>query len=99
MTFIFIGAMLGAIFGGFSGLIIGSAIGYMASRAIRQSILGGLNVAQSQLIDSTFAVMGALCKADSIVTRDELNVVEQSFDMLGLGGEQRQAAKAAFNRG
>ncbi len=43
--------------------------------------------------------MGALCKADSVVTRDELNVVEQTFDMLKLGDEQRQAAKAAFNRG
>ncbi len=92
MLFIVIGAMLGAIFGGFYRLIIGAAIGYVASRAIRQSILGGLSVAQSQLIDPMFAVMGALCKADNIVTRDEINVVEQIFDMLRLGGEQRQAA-------
>ena len=95
----FVGAMLGAIFGGFVGLFIGAGIGYVASQAIRYSILGGLKVAQSQLIDSTFSVMGALCKADSVVTRDELNVVEQTFDMLKLGDEQRQAAKAAFNRG
>ena len=99
MQFIFVGAMLGAIFGGFVGLFIGAGIGYVASQAIRYSILGGLKVAQSQLIDSTFSVMGALCKADSVVTRDELNVVEQTFDMLKLGDEQRQAAKAAFNRG
>lgn len=99
MLFMFIGAMLGAIFGGFTGLIIGAAIGYVASRAIRQSILGGLSVAQSQLIDSTFAIMGALCKADNVVSRDEIKVVEQIFDMLRLGGEQRQSAKAAFSRG
>jgi len=95
----FVGAILGAIFGGFFGLFIGAGIGYVASQAIRYSILGGLNVAQSQLIDSTFSVMGALCKADSVVTRDELNVVEQTFDMLKLGDEQRHAAKGAFNRG
>ena len=95
----FVGAILGAIFGGFFGLFIGAGIGYVASQAIRYSLLGGLKVAQSQLIDSTFSVMGALCKADSVVTRDELDVVEQTFDMLKLGDEQRQAAKAAFNRG
>ncbi len=99
MQFIFIGAILGAIFGGFIGLFIGATVGYVASQAIRQSILGGLRVAQSQLIDSTFSIMGALCKADSVVTRDELDVVEQIFDMLRLGSEKRHAAKAAFNRG
>lgn len=99
MQIILVGAILGAIIGGFNGLLIGAALGYLASRAIQQSILGGLRVAQSQLIDSTFSIMGALCKADRVVTRDEINVVEQIFDMLRLGGEQRQAAKAAFNRG
>lgn len=99
MQIILVGAILGAIFGGFTGLLIGAALGYLARLAIQQSVLGGLSVAQSQLTDSTFSIMGALCKADRVVTRDEINVVEQIFDMLRLGGEQRQAAKAAFNRG
>jgi DnaJ like chaperone protein len=43
--------------------------------------------------------MGALCKADSVVTRDEIQVAESLFDRLHLSGEQREAAKAAFNRG
>jgi len=99
MLFIVIGALLGAILGKTTGLVIGAALGYLASRALRQSILGGLRIAQSQLIDSTFAVMGALCKADRVVTRDEIDAVERIFDMLRLGGEQRQQARAAFNRG
>ena len=94
-----IGALLGAFFGGFAGLIIGGLIGYAASFALRQFIVGSLQVAQSQLLDSTFAVMGALCKADNVVSRDEINAVEQIFGMLKLQGESRKQAKAAFNRG
>lgn len=99
MTLMYIGAILGAIFGGFTGLFIGAFVGYMAGQAIQQTVLGGLKVAQTQLMDSTFAVMGALCKADNVVSRDEINVVKQIFEMLKLNEEQRQAAKAAFNRG
>ncbi|MGB5629876.1 MAG: hypothetical protein WBM57_10950, partial [Woeseiaceae bacterium] len=59
----FIGALLGAIFGGFSGLILGGLIGYAVSAAVRQLIIGSLKVAQSSLLESTFSIMGALCKA------------------------------------
>ncbi|MEJ2604986.1 MAG: co-chaperone DjlA, partial [Gammaproteobacteria bacterium] len=48
---------------------------------------------------STFGVMGALCKTDGVVTRDEIAAVERIFDMLRLGEEQRRDARAAFNRG
>jgi DnaJ like chaperone protein len=65
----------------------------------RSSVVGGLRVVQSQLIDSVFAIMGALCKADNVVTRDEINTVEKIFRMFNLQGEQREQAKAAFNRG
>lgn len=99
MQIILIGGVIGAIFGGFGGFLIGAALGYLATRAIQQSILGGLSVAQSHLIDSTFSIMGAVCKADNVVTRNEIDVVEQTFDLLRLGDEQRQAAKAAFSRG
>ncbi len=99
MLFIVIGAMLGAIFGGIPGLFFGGLLGYMASVAVQHSVVGGLRVAQSQLLDSTFAIMGALCKADNVVSRDEINAVEQIFRMLKLQGEQREQAKAAFNRG
>ena len=43
--------------------------------------------------------MGALSKADGVVTRDEINAVEKIFGMLNLHGEHRKNAKAAFNRG
>ena len=96
---IFIGALLGAIFGGLPGLLLGGFVGYVAGAALRQTLLGGLRVAQTQLLDSTFAIMGALCKADTVVTRAEINAVEQIFGMLKLQGAQREQAKAAFSRG
>jgi DnaJ like chaperone protein len=99
MFLVVIGALLGALFGGFTGLLIGAAVGYAARAALRQTVIGGLRVVQSQLIDSTFAVMGALCKSDNVVTRDEIDAVEKIFTMLRLQEDQRQAAKAAFNRG
>ena len=95
----FIGALLGATFGGFSGLIIGGLIGYGANFALRRFVVGSLQVTQSQLLDSTFSIMGALCKADTVVSREEINAVEQMFNMLRLQGESREQAKAAFNRG
>lgn len=99
MLLIVIGAVLGLLFGGFVGLIVGGALGYAANQALRRAVVGGLRVAQSQLIDSTFAVMGALCKADRVVTREEIDVAERIFTMLRLSEEQREQAKAAFNRG
>jgi DnaJ like chaperone protein len=99
MFFVVIGALLGALFGGFTGLLIGAALGYAAGVILRRSVIGGLRIVQSQLIDSTFAVMGALCKADSVVTRDEIDAVQRIFAMLRLQEEQRQAARAAFTRG
>jgi hypothetical protein len=99
MFLVVIGALLGALFGGFPGLLIGAALGYAAGAVLRQSVIGGLRIVQSQLIESTFAVMGALCKADSVVTRDEIDAVERIFAMLRLQDEQRRAARAAFNRG
>ncbi len=99
MFFIVIGGFIGLLVGGPAGLLIGAALGYAAGVALRQSVLGGLRVMQSQLIDTTFSVMGALCKADKVVTRDEIKTVEQIFTMLRLQDEQRRQARAAFNQG
>ena len=99
MFLIILGAIIGALIGQLPGAIIGGLIGYGAGVALRQSVMGGLRIVQSQLIDSTFSIMGALCKADKVVTRDEIQAVERAFEMLNLHGEQRAQAKAAFTRG
>lgn len=99
MTLEFIGAMIGLFTGGPIGLLVGGFIGYFVGHALKSAAVGGLRVAQTELIETTFSVMGALCKADNVVTRDEIQMAEQAFDMLRLGGEQRDLAKAAFNDG
>ncbi len=99
MLLVVIGAIIGLLIGKFPGLLIGGALGYAVNVWLRRKIVGGLQGLQTQLIDSTFSVMGALCKADSVVTRDEIRTVEQIFTMLRLTPELREQAKAAFNRG
>ena len=99
MTLVFIGAIIGLFASGPAGLLVGGIIGYLASIALQRTVLGGLRVAQTELIESVFAVMGALCKADSVVTRDEIKTVEQIFGMLRLTDEQRRLAKSAFSEG
>jgi len=99
MFFPVLGALLGLFAGGLQGLIIGALLGYAIGWGLQRSVVGTLQVAQSEFLDATFSVMGALCKADNVVTRDEINAVERAFDQLRLAPEQREAAKAAFNRG
>lgn len=99
MLAVFLGAILGALFGGFTGMLIGAGLGYALSWWVQRTVFGSLRIAQEALLDSTFSVMGALCKADSVVTRDEIKVVEGIFAQLRLSPEQKTAAKAAFNRG
>jgi DnaJ like chaperone protein len=99
MLLVVIGAVIGFLFGRFPGLIIGAALGYAVSWGMQNRVVGKLRVVYSEFLNSTFAVMGALCKADSIVTRDEIKVAEALFKRLHLSREQRDAAKAAFKRG
>ncbi|MGD8340451.1 MAG: co-chaperone DjlA [Gammaproteobacteria bacterium] len=92
-------ALVGLLFGGFRGLVIGALIGYGARWALFALLKGGLQQAQTRFLDATFAVMGALSKADGVVTRDEIEATQRIFDMLRLSNPQREQAKAAFNRG
>lgn len=98
--FVLIGAAIGGLAGGSRGLLLGAAVGYGVGYLMTRVLLPrGLNVIQAQFLDSTFAVMGALCKADGQVSREEIRVAEQFFGKLGLDSEKRKAARAAFNRG
>jgi len=94
-----IGGVIGLFAGGPFAALIGAAAGYFASIALRNFVVGSLRVAQTDLVESVFSVMGALCKADSVVTRDEIETVEKIFTMLHLDDETRQLAKQAFAAG
>lgn len=97
MTLFF--AVIGLLFGGARGLLIGAALGFVLSRVVPALLKRGIGRIQIQFIDSTFAVVGALCKADGVVTRDEIQFAEGLFDRFNLQGVQREHAKEAFRRG
>jgi len=99
MTLVLIGAVLGLLAGGTRGILLGAALGWAANWLLRQFIVNQAGTVQSQFLESTFAVMGALCKADGVVTRNEIGVAQHIFDQLHLSAAQREDAKAAFNRG
>jgi DnaJ like chaperone protein len=92
-------ALLGLLFGGFRGLVIGALLGVGARFVLATAVRGGMQQATTGFLDASFAVMGALSKADGVVTRDEIEAVQRMFDMLRLPELQRQQAKAAFSRG
>ncbi|HMB73479.1 MAG TPA: co-chaperone DjlA, partial [Gammaproteobacteria bacterium] len=99
MSIVFIFALFGLIFGGAPGLMIGALLGFAVRWVLGTYLTGGLRQGQSGFLDVTFAVMGALSKADGVVTTAEIQTAQRIFDMLRLSPLQRDQAKAAFNRG
>lgn len=99
MSVIVLFALIGLFVGGVRGLLIGAALGYGASWVLQNMLGTRLASLQAQFLNSTFAVMGALAKADGAVSRDEIRVAESMFTRLNLSSEQRELAMAAFSRG
>jgi DnaJ like chaperone protein len=100
ILFILVGGLIGLFAGGVSGLLVGLILGWGLGLLVFETILPrALGVNQEQFLDSTFAVMGAVCKADGKISPEEIRVVEHFFGLLGLSPEQRQAAQASFDRG
>lgn len=96
---ILIGALLGYQIGRVPGMIAGIFLAIWLVRKLKSKIHSSVAQVQTQFLESTFAVMGALCKADGKVSQDEIKVAEALFDRLRLSAQQREIAKAAFNRG
>ena len=88
----FLLALIGLMAGGVRGLFIGFVIGYLATWILKTVLVKKLASVQTQFLESTFAVTGALCKADGVVTRDEIAIAESMFDRLHLSGQQREHA-------
>lgn len=96
---ILIGALIGYQLGRVPGMIIGIVLAAWLVRWLRGRLRSGIAQIQMQFLDSTFAVMGAMCKADGQVSQNEIRVAEALFDRLRLSAQQREVAKAAFGRG
>src|SRR5688500_12055088 len=99
MPLIFVVALIGLAVGGFRGMIISVVVSYALSWVTRKIVVQKLVSVQAQFLETTFAVVGAVCKADGVVTRDEIAMAEGMFARLNVSAEQRERAKAAFSRG
>lgn len=101
--FILVGALIGYAFNSWRGALIGGLMVWallpLLGRLLLRTAVKKIASIQTQFLDSTFAVMGAVCKADGHVSENEIRVAEALFDQLRLTGEAREAAKRAFNRG
>lgn len=101
--FIFVGGLIGLAVNGWRGALIGGLLVWallpLLGRLLLRTAVKKITAVQAQFLDSTFAVMGAVCKADGHVSENEIRVAEALFDQLRLNGEARDAAKRAFNRG
>lgn len=96
---IIFGGLIGYAFGRFPGFLIGAAIGAFLLQRLKSRLVSKLHGLQNGFIESVFAVMGALCKADGVVSRDEIQMAEAMFTRFRLNEAQRSMAKEAFNRG
>ena len=80
-------------------MIISVVLSYALSWVARMIVVQKLASVQEQFLGTTFAVMGAVCKADGVVTHDEIAMAESMFVRLNLSAEQKVLAKEAFGRG
>ncbi len=100
LLFLILGAVIGLFVAGVPGAVIGALGGALLGRALLTTLFArGLDAVRAQFLESTFAVMGAVAKADGRVSADEIRVAERFFERLALSAEQRRSAQDAFNRG
>lgn len=96
---IVIAALIGFFIGGAVGALLLATLAWCLGRWASVRLLRNLKAIQEQFLDATFAVMGALCKADGRVTEAEIRTAEALFDRLRLSPDARRSAQQSFNRG
>ncbi|MFC1839770.1 co-chaperone DjlA [Thermodesulfobacteriota bacterium] len=93
---------LGFLAGGPLGAIAGAALGHhlfdkFDSTESRALPFGQVEQAQTAYFVSLFSILGKLAKADGIVSREEISIVNQFLSNLRLPEEQKQFARNIFN--
>lgn len=96
------GGGLGFVFGGPLGAILGAVVGHHAFDSGRSGAglfdLSSLETKQSIYFVATFSMLGKLAKADGVVSRHEIDVIEQVMqNNLRLTPDARRFAIEIFN--
>ncbi len=99
---------LGLLLGGPLGAIAGAALGHVlvdkkmdfhggTARQIPGPDFRPAEQAQAAYFVSLFSILGKLSKADGVVTRDEITVVQGFIDSLPMDQREKQFARQVFN--
>jgi len=93
--------LLGYLAAGYWGALIGFIAGYWVDRARAASRLrgGASSTAQNIFFDTTFSVMGHVCKVDGRVSQAEIGIAEALIARMNLSPQARREAIDSFNRG
>jgi DnaJ like chaperone protein len=91
----FVGLILGH---GIPGALVGAAIGFVID-SLRQSQRYRATPQAGGFVTPLFALLGAVAKSDGRVSEAEIAIAERLMTRMGLSGEQRKEAIAAFNQG
>lgn len=103
----------GTVIGGTFGFMIGGPIGALLGAALGRNFDQGINSLprmesgqahqqqriQTAFFTASFTVMGHLCKADGLVSSEEIRVARQVMGQMQLNAAQTRAAMALFNEG
>lgn len=100
-----LGSTFGFMIGGPIGALLGAALGHNFDKGLElQGGTGGFDPGSQERVQTvfftaSFSVMGAICKADGQVTRDEIEIARQVMGQMQLSSAQRKAAMALFSEG
>ncbi len=96
-----VGAGLGFWIFGWIGAGIGFLLGHFLDRFLGRikQVGGRLLEVQKTFFETTFTVLGYVCKADGQVTPAEIQTTERIMEQMRLTQPRRRAAIEAFNRG
>ena len=94
LGFILTGGPLGAIAGAALGHVLFDKEDSIASKALP---FRHAEQAQAAYFISLFSILGKLAKADGVISREEVNIVNQFLSTLRLPEQQKQFAKNIFN--
>ena len=96
-----IGGILGFVIGGPIGALIGLVLGHLVdlNRVGGGRVGFGRTRDHTTFFNTTFAVMGHLCKADGRVSAEEIRAAELVMDQLRLSESRRAEARTMFRVG
>jgi DnaJ like chaperone protein len=93
---------MGLLMGGPIGAVCGAALGHhlfdkREGLANGRSTLVGAEQNQAAFFVSMFSILGKLAKIDGVVSRDEIEVVEDLISNMNIGEREKEFARKVFN--